>query len=100
MKNPVGWPGGGAGRGPIDKSLDGLATSLALVAAIACSGPIFEYSLPVAFGFLNEAYGEEMLATLGAYLFSALCTVAVFHIARIAIVLSLGLIAMRGLAFI
>ena len=83
------------GHATIEKSLHGLATTLAVFAALLCSGPIFEYTFDPAFSYLADAYGDEALAQIGAFAFGALSVTTVFFITRIFAVLALTVIASR-----
>lgn len=96
-KNPSGQPG--RGHQTIESSMHGLATVLAAVAALLCSGVIFEYTYPYAFEYMADAFGDDALGQLGAVGFGALATATVFFIARIVLVLSLMLIASRVMVY-
>ena len=87
------------GQKTIEDSMHGLATVLALLAALMCSGLIFEHTYDPAFNYLVDAYGDDSLAELGAFGFGVLSTATVFFLARIFIVLALTLIASRLLVY-
>lgn len=87
------------GRKTIESSFHGLATVLALIAALAVSVPIFQHTYEPAYDYFLATYYEETLAHVGAFTFGTLCVAAVFYIARIFIVISLMLIASRVVMF-
>ena len=88
------------GAKTVEGSLHGLATVLALIAALAVSVPIFEHTYDPAYEYFFDTYHEETLAQLGAFAFGMLCIAAVFFIARIFIVISLMLIASRAVMYV
>ncbi len=83
------------GHASVESSLHGLATTLAIFAALLCSGPIFEYTYDPAFEYMANAYGDEALAQLGAFGFGALSCAAVFFLSRVVFVLAVTLIVSR-----
>ena len=83
------------GRSTVENAFGGLATVLALLAALAVSIPIFETTFDPAYDYIRDATREEILAQIGAFAFSSLCTAAVFYICKIFIVISFTLIASR-----
>lgn len=87
------------GRKVVEDSFHGLATFLALMAALAVSVPIFQYTYEPAYDYFLDAFYEETLAQLGAFTFGALCTGAVYYICKIFIVIGLMLIASRIVMF-
>jgi len=83
------------GQTSIESSLHGLASTLAFLAALLCSGPIFEYTYDPAFEYMTDAYGDQVLAQLGAFGFGALSCAVVFFITRMVMVLAIMLIVSR-----
>lgn len=83
------------GHQTIEKSLYGLSTTLALFAALLCSGPIFNYTYDPVFEYMADAYGDEALAQAGAFFFGALSCATVFFVTRVLTILALTLIVGR-----
>ena len=88
----------GRGHQTIEKSLHGLATTIAILAALACAGPIFEYGMDPATDFFADAWGYDF-GEIGGFAFCTAGTMTVFFIARIAAVIGLTLLASRGLMY-
>ncbi|MDM3871834.1 hypothetical protein QSV34_10780 [Porticoccus sp. W117] len=86
------------GQKTIEKSLHGLATMLAFLAAIASAGPIFEYGYPPATEYFSDSWGYDF-GELGGFTFCSACVVTVFFIARIGAVIGLMFLATRGLMY-
>ena len=87
-----------SGQQTIEKSLHGLATTIAFLAAITCAGPIFEYGYDPAAEYFSEAWGYDF-GGLCVFLFCGISTIAVFYIARIGAVIGLMFLASRALMY-
>lgn len=79
----------------VESSLHGLASVLALIAALLTSGQVYEYSAAPVFNYLYESYGDAAFAQLGMWGWVALATAGIFYLARALLVLALLLIAQR-----
>ncbi len=84
-------------RSTIEDSLHGLATIIALMAALLSSGQIWEAVYPLMYDYLWDAYDFDEIAMLGAGAFSLLSIAVVFFICRIVFVLGLMVLAQNVL---
>lgn len=87
------------GRNTIESSLHGFASTLALIAAFLVCPQIYDLSNGPIYAYLLNAYGDQTLAQLGVYVWTIICTAAVFFLSRAMFVLALMLVAQRLLMF-
>ena len=90
-------PGSNKGPNTIQNSFHGLASVLAVAAALLCAAPIFEYSYEPALAYFADAFESNELGQLGALAFTGLATSAVFFIARITLILAATILSTRVL---
>jgi len=83
------------GQSSVEKSLHGLASMLALIAAFLCCPQIYAISTDPIYGYLQDSYGNDLVAELGVYVWTGISTIAVYHLCNAIIVLSALLIGQR-----
>lgn len=90
---------GGLGKGPssVESSLHGLAKVLAAMAALIAWPALYDLTAPVVAAYFMENYGNRDLADIAGFLFSLMATSVVYFICSAILILSLMLLATRGM---
>ena len=76
-------------------SLDAFVSCLALMVALWCSGPIWNFTSDTVYAALSKSYGPEM-AQLGTFVWGAISTATVFFLCKATLLLLVSIIVARG----
>lgn len=88
-----------SGQATVERSLHGLASTLAVIATILVSGQVYDLTADPMFNYLLNAYGDHFMATVGMYAWIGAALACVFFLTRAVLALAVLLIAQRLLVF-